>query len=74
LKGDLKKQSQFAGRRNGVKSYMKGYYGNKPACGAEKNKAKQSQFHAPESTKGAGKRENARGSYRLGGWGKTYSI
>ena len=40
----LKKQSQFAGRRNGVKSYMKGYYGNKPACGAEKNKAKQSQF------------------------------
>jgi len=70
----LKKQTQFTAGQIGVKSYMKGYYGNKPACGAEKNKAKQSQFHAPEQTKGAGKRENARGSYRLGGWGKTYSI
>jgi hypothetical protein len=37
----LKKQSQFAAGQIGVKSYMKGYYGNKPACGAEKNKANQ---------------------------------
>jgi len=33
LKGcDLKKQSQFAAGQIGVNSYLKGYYGNKPAC------------------------------------------
>jgi len=35
----LKKQSQFAPAQNSVKSYMKGDYDNKPAGGAEKNKA-----------------------------------
>jgi len=43
LKGYLKKQSQFVSARIGVKSYIKGYYDNKPAGGAEENKAKQSQ-------------------------------
>ena len=38
-KTNLKKQSQFQNGKNGVKSYMKGYYGNKPAWGAQKNKA-----------------------------------
>jgi hypothetical protein len=41
---DLKKQSQSAPGRIGAKSFAKGDYGNKPACGAEKNKPKQSQF------------------------------
>jgi hypothetical protein len=36
--GDLKKQSQFAPARIGAKSLVKGDYGNKPACGAEKYK------------------------------------
>jgi hypothetical protein len=40
----LKKQSQFASGKIGVKSFTKGEYGNKPACGAQKNKANQSQF------------------------------
>jgi hypothetical protein len=40
----LKKQSQFAGGVYGTNSYMKGTYGNKPPCRAEKNKANQSQF------------------------------
>jgi len=35
----LKKQSQFAGGDVGAKAYVKGYYGNKPACGVEENKA-----------------------------------
>jgi hypothetical protein len=43
-KGDLKKQSQFVPAQMGVKSFMKGNYDNKPAGGAEKNKAKQIQF------------------------------
>jgi len=30
----------------GAKSYLKGDYGNMPACGARENKAKQSQFKA----------------------------
>ena len=40
----LKKQSQFAGEQIGVKSYLKGCYGNNPPCGLQKNKANQSQF------------------------------
>jgi len=40
----LKKQSQFVPARNGVNSFLKGYYGNKPVCRGRKNKAKQSQF------------------------------
>jgi len=40
-KGDLKKQSQFAPAQIDAKSYSKGIYGNKPACGAEENKANQ---------------------------------
>jgi len=36
---NLKKQSQFAGGQIGATSYLKGIYGNKPACGAAKNKA-----------------------------------
>jgi len=43
-RSDLKKQTQFTNGRNGVMSYMKGSYGNIPHCGAQKNKAKQSQF------------------------------
>jgi RNA polymerase sigma-70 factor (ECF subfamily) len=43
-KGDLKKQSQFLNEQFCVKSYAKGCYDNKSACGARKNKAKQSQF------------------------------
>jgi len=42
-----------------VTSFLKGDYGNKPAIGAEENKAKQSQFHAPAQTKGAGKSEKS---------------
>jgi len=42
-KGDLKKQSQFAPAENDAKSFLKGDYDNKPAGGAEENKAKQSQ-------------------------------
>jgi hypothetical protein len=40
----LKKQSQFSEGKIDVKSYMKGDYGNNPLCGAQKNKAKQTQF------------------------------
>jgi hypothetical protein len=43
---NLKKQSQFAPARIGAKSLVKGDYGNRPACGAGKNKPKQSQFQA----------------------------
>jgi len=42
----LKKQSQFAPAQIDAKSYSKGNYGNKPACGVEKNKANQSQSPA----------------------------
>jgi len=44
--GNLKKQSQFAGGRNGVNSFLKGNYGNISILGARKNKAKQSQSPA----------------------------
>jgi hypothetical protein len=56
---DLKKQSQFAPARIGAKSVVKGGYGNKPRCGVEKNKAKQSQFPTPAPAKRAGKREKS---------------
>jgi hypothetical protein len=36
---DLKKQSQFVPAEMGAKSFVEGYYGNKPACGVEENKA-----------------------------------
>jgi len=44
--GGLKKQSQFANGQNGVKYYMKGYYGNMSPWRARKNKANQSQSTA----------------------------
>jgi len=40
----LKKQSQFAPAQVGAKSFMKEDYDNNAAGGAQKNKAKQSQF------------------------------
>jgi len=43
-KGDLKKQSQFVPGLMGVTPFLKGDYDNKPACGADENKAKRSQF------------------------------
>ena len=49
---DLKKKSQFAPAEIGVMSFVKGDYDNKPACGAEENKANQSQFEAPALPKG----------------------
>ncbi|HUT47677.1 MAG TPA: hypothetical protein VMX36_15450, partial [Sedimentisphaerales bacterium] len=58
-KGDLKKQTQFAPDEIGAKSYVKGDYENKPACGVEENKANQSQFHTPTLTEGAGKRKKS---------------
>jgi len=58
-KGYLKKQSQFAPELMGTTPIVKGDYENKTACGAEENKAKQSQFPAPEQTKGAGKSEKS---------------
>jgi len=39
-KGDLKKQTQFVPAQVGVTSFVKGDYGNKPAGGVKKNKAK----------------------------------
>ena len=59
LKGDLKKQTQFAPELMGVTPFAKGDYDNMPANGEEENKAKQSQFPAPEPAKGAGKREES---------------
>jgi len=41
---NLKKQSQFTPILKHVNSYMKGHYGNTTACGARKNKPKQSQY------------------------------
>jgi hypothetical protein len=35
----LKKQSQFQNGQIGAKSYLKGNYGNMPACAARTNKA-----------------------------------
>jgi len=58
-KGDLKKQSQYAPELMGTTTFVKGDYENKTAHGVEENKAKQSQFPAPEPTKGSGKREKS---------------
>jgi hypothetical protein len=44
-KVDLKKQSQFVPGLNGATSCVKGDYDNIPLCGAQKNKAKQSQYN-----------------------------
>jgi hypothetical protein len=41
---DLKKQSQIAAANSDIKSFMKGDYDKMEADGAEKNKAKQTQF------------------------------
>ena len=46
-KWNLKKQSQFEPVQIGVKCYLEEAYGNIPTKGARKNKANQSQFHAP---------------------------
>ena len=43
-KRNLKKQSQFAPARIGANSFIKGNYGNKPACGGEENKAKKTNL------------------------------
>ena len=58
-KGDLKKQTQFAPGKYDAKSYLEGYYENKPAGRIEENKAKQSQIQPSAPTKGAGKREKS---------------
>ncbi|MGB2865650.1 MAG: hypothetical protein WBC05_20130 [Sedimentisphaerales bacterium] len=58
-KVDLKKQSQFVPAQVGAKSFMKGDYDKKPAGGVEKNKANQTQLHAPAQGKGAGKIEKS---------------
>ena len=56
-KGNLKKQSQFVQALIDAKSFVQGDYGNMPACGDEENKANQSQSHATEQAKRAGKRK-----------------
>jgi len=56
---DLKKQTQFAPELMGATSFVKGYYDNKPANGAEENKPNQSKFPASVLTEGAGKREKS---------------
>jgi hypothetical protein len=56
-KSNLKKQSQFEPGLNGAKSLLKGSYGNISADAEDENKAKQSQFQAPETRKSARKRE-----------------
>jgi len=54
-KGDLKKQSQYAPELMGTTSFGKRDYENMPAGEIEKNKAKQSQFPAPEPAERMGK-------------------
>ena len=49
-KTNLKKQSQFAGEQIGVNSFLKGNYGKIPLCGAQENKAKQTQSQLARST------------------------
>jgi len=57
LKGDLKKQTQYAPAEIGATSFLKRDYENNPAGDVEENKAKQSQFPAPEPAERAGKRD-----------------
>jgi len=49
----MKKQTQFDGGIIGVSSYLKGYYENKPACRARKNKANSNPIRQ-EGTAGEG--------------------
>jgi hypothetical protein len=56
---DLKKQSQFVPGQNDATSYVKGDYDNYQAGEGEQNKAIQSQFSAPASPEGIGKREKS---------------
>jgi hypothetical protein len=56
--GYLKKQSQFAAGQIGVKSYMKGNYGNMPACGLRKTKPIQSQFVSVQCSAFSVQRQN----------------
>jgi len=64
-KVDLKKQSQSDPGQNGATSFVKGDYDNKPAGGADENKAKQTQISALSSHEGIGKRESAAEANRL---------
>jgi hypothetical protein len=41
----------------GATPFIKRNYDIKPLCGAQKNKANQTQFCAPAKVEGAGKRE-----------------
>ena len=41
----LKKQTQSVPSKNGAKPYLKGDYDNIPLCGAQENKANQSQYN-----------------------------
>jgi len=54
-KGDLKKQTQLSVVQLGAKSCLKREYENNPASEFEENKAKQSQFPAPEPAERTGK-------------------
>jgi len=47
---DLKKQSQFVPGLMGATSYAKGDYDEIPLCGAQENKAKQTQFQLAPCT------------------------
>jgi hypothetical protein len=53
----LKKQTQLSVANINATSLEKGDYGIIPLCGAQENKAKQSQFDAPFLHEGAGERE-----------------
>jgi hypothetical protein len=44
---NLKKQSQFMPWLMSVTPFIEGPYGKNSLCGAQQNKAKQSQFEAP---------------------------
>jgi len=54
---DLEKQSQFAPGQNGATTYTKGDYDKSPLCGAQENKANQSQLQTSVSLDGVPKRE-----------------
>jgi hypothetical protein len=44
-------------QQNDAKSYMKGDYGNMPACGVEENKANQSQLISVQCSAFSGQRQ-----------------
>ncbi len=54
---DLKKQTQFVPGLKGAKPFLKGDYDKIPLCGAQENKAKQTQINAPDSREGIGNRK-----------------